>query len=603
MSDAPARPSVDAVLAGGFTAWGVAETVAALLAVDPVRLKGVWLSAPAGPARDTWLAELTRLFPSNAPARPLPAATPLSRVLGGVSVERSLREGRIVAERGCLAEADGRLLVARMAERMDTAIAGPIAAALDTGEVVVEHDGISRRDAAGFALVLLDEGEGALETPPPALTERLAFRLDLSNLPARTAIPFTLQRDDILDARARLGDVTVPDGAIEAIVAGAARLGIASMRAPVLALAAARAHAALNAHEAITAEDLETAAGLVYAARAQVLPEEAADEPPPPEPPEPPEESGADTPDPPREKEEEEPRGEDTAIPDELLVEAVRNLALMGVLGPAPAGRGRKAPGASGKAGQMQRASDKGAAERTGPAGRPGAVRIDLIATLRSAAPWQKLRGPAPGGQPIAVRRDDIRVKRFKRRSESTVIFAVDASGSAAVNRLAEAKGAVELLLGDCYSRRDQVALVAFRGSEAELMLPPTRSLLRVRRSLAGLPAGGTTPLASGLALAARVAESEAQKGRAPLIVLLSDGRGNIALDGTPDRDQAAADLHRMARQLRSLGHRVLYFDTARRAGPRARALADALATAYRPLPWSASAGVSAAVRAEIAAS
>ncbi len=597
MSEAPDRPTVDAVMASGFSAWGVAETAAALLALDPGRLKGVWLSAPAGSARDTWLTELGRLFPASAPARALPAATPLSRVIGGVSVERSLREGRIIAERGCLADADGRLLVARMAERMDAAIAGPIAAALDTGEVVVEHDGVSRRDAARFALVLLDEGEGALESPPAALTERLAFRLDLSALPARAALPFTLQRDDIEEARTRLGAVTVPDGAIEAIVAGAARLGIVSMRAPVLALAAARAHAALNARETVTAEDLEVAAGLVFAARAQVLPEEAGDEPPPP--PEPPEATDTDN----TEPSEDERRGEDAAIPEELLVEAVRNLALMGMLGPAPEGRRGGPAGASGKAGRMQRATDKGAADRTGPTGRPGAARIDLIATLRSAAPWQKLRGPAPGGQPIAVRRDDIRVKRFKRRSETTVIFVVDASGSAAVNRLAEAKGAVELLLGDCYSRRDQVALVAFRASEAELLLPPTRSLLRVRRSLAGLPAGGTTPLASGLALAARIAESEAGKGRAPLIVLLSDGRGNIALDGAPDRERAQADLDRMARQLRTLGHRVLYFDTARRAGPRARTLADALATPYRPLPWSVSAGVSAAVRAEIDAS
>jgi magnesium chelatase subunit D len=95
-------------------------------------------------------------------------------------------------------------------------------------------------------------------------------------------------------------------------------------------------------------------------------------------------------------------------------------------------------------------------------------------------------------------------VSRFKQRRETTTIFVVDASGSAALHRLAEAKGAVELLLADCYVRRDRVAMLAFRGKGAELMLPPTRSLVRAKRSLAGLPGGGGTPLAAGMDAAAR---------------------------------------------------------------------------------------------------
>ena len=97
------------------------------------------------------------------------------------------------------------------------------------------------------------------------------------------------------------------------------------------------------------------------------------------------------------------------------------------------------------------------------------------------------------------MRRDDFRMTRFQQRTRTTTIFVVDASGSSALNRLAEAKGAVELLLADCYVRRDQVALLAFRGKEAELLLPPTRSLVRAKRSLAGLPGGGGTPLAAGI--------------------------------------------------------------------------------------------------------
>jgi magnesium chelatase subunit D len=116
----------------------------------------------------------------------------------------------------------------------------------------------------------------------------------------------------------------------------------------------------------------------------------------------------------------------------------------------------------------------------------------------------------------VEVRRDDFRVGRFEQRSQSTTIFVVDASGSSAFNRLAEAKGAVELLLADCYVRRDRVALLAFRGRGAELLLPPTRSLVRAKRSLAGLPGGGGTPLAAGIDAAAALADAVRRRGETP---------------------------------------------------------------------------------------
>jgi magnesium chelatase subunit D len=128
---------------------------------------------------------------------------------------------------------------------------------------------------------------------------------------------------------------------------------------------------------------------------------------------------------------------------------------------------------------------------------RSGA-RLDLMATLRTAAPWQRLRGPAPGGARLRVQADDFRVVRFRQRAQSVTVFVVDASGSAALYRLAEAKGAVELLLADCYVRRDEVAMIAFRGDMAELLLPPTRSLVRAKRSLSALPGGGGTPPGGG---------------------------------------------------------------------------------------------------------
>ena len=119
------------------------------------------------------------------------------------------------------------------------------------------------------------------------------------------------------------------------------------------------------------------------------------------------------------------------------------------------------------------------------------------------AVPWQALRRrESPERDGLIVRKSDLKIRRFEEKASSVTLFCVDASGSAAVARLAEAKGAVERLLAQAYVARSEVALIAFRGSGAELLLPPTRSLTRARRALAELPGGGGTPLAAGASLA-----------------------------------------------------------------------------------------------------
>ncbi|WP_397544794.1 VWA domain-containing protein, partial [Roseovarius salis] len=123
-----------------------------------------------------------------------------------------------------------------------------------------------------------------------------------------------------------------------------------------------------------------------------------------------------------------------------------------------------------------------------------GRARIDVVATLRAAVPWQRLRrARRDTGQRVIIHPGDIRLRRYEDRSDRLLIFTVDASGSAAMARLAEAKGAVEMLLVQAYARRDHVAVVAFRGKGAEILLPPTRSLVQAKRRLAGMPGGGGT--------------------------------------------------------------------------------------------------------------
>ncbi|MFK7765184.1 MAG: VWA domain-containing protein, partial [Roseobacter sp.] len=196
----------------------------------------------------------------------------------------------------------------------------------------------------------------------------------------------------------------------------------------------------------------------------------------------------------------------------------------------------------------------------------------------------------------LHIRPSDIRLKRFEEHSDRLLIFTVDASGSAAMARLNEAKGAVELLLGQAYAARDHVALIAFRGTEAELLLPPTRSLVQTKRRLAELPGGGGTPLAAGLQNAALLAEQSRAKGLSPTVVLLTDGRANIALDGRPDRKAAQEDADRIAGILTAQNIAALVIDMSNRPQDALRTLAARLNAAYVAMPRADAERLSAAV-------
>jgi len=203
-------------------------------------------------------------------------------------------------------------------------------------------------------------------------------------------------------------------------------------------------------------------------------------------------------------------------------------------------------------------------------------------------------------GQRLVILPGDLRIRRFEEHTDRVLIFAVDASGSQAVARLAEAKGAVELLLAQAYARRDHVALVTFRGSAAELALPPTRSLVQAKKRLAGLPGGGGTPLALGLKCAFEAAQQARARGMTPALALLTDGRANIGLDGSPGRAQAGEDAQRMARLLAASGTRAVVIDTALRPQPALRTLAAALGGDSIALPRAGAAQLASALSATL---
>ena len=178
-----------------------------------------------------------------------------------------------------------------------------------------------------------------------------------------------------------------------------------------------------------------------------------------------------------------------------------------------------RAPGHRGGRGGARRQRRRASPRQSAGTSAGGAGRVGWTAPRASTSsrrcgrrpPGSRCGGGAGPDRFLLITRDDIRVRRFEEHSDRLLILSVDASGSAAAARLAEAKGACELLLAEAYVRRDHVALIAFRGTAAELLLPPTRSLVQAKRRLAALPGGGSTPLAAGLRAALDVAESAAR--------------------------------------------------------------------------------------------
>ena len=533
----------------------------ARVAIDLVARSGLSLilRARAGPVRDHLL---DRLAAAATGILRITADADVAALSGGIDTMASVAAGRAVRLRSLGERVDGRVLVVAGAERIGDRLAALLGRMIDAGELA--------------GLVLLDEG-GQDEAVPAMLADRMAMLVDVDDV---------AWRDLAAEVPEPGEDVAAEADMIAPLCEVAAALGIVSLRAPGHALAVARGLSVFSPSRetGVVMSDYEMAVRLTLAPRARQMPiaDDMPDDPP---------DDPADDPGEEREPDQTED-GRDTA--DWLLDAATVALppGLLDALGKLSAGAGttgsaeaRTGQGARGRCGRVHKAMPSG-----------GAL-LDLVATLIAAAPMQRLRGRGVGDS-IRVRRDDVRVRRPIPKRRRATIFAVDASGSAAMARLAEVKGAVERLLAESYVRRDEVGLIAFRGTTAETLLPPTRSLARARRELAALPGGGPTPLAAGIAAGLEQAIRCRAAGRAPLLVVLTDGGANIARDGTPGRAAAQADADAMASTVAAAGIPALVIDSAPRGDPRVRALAAAMAARYVALPRTDDAALAQAVGA-----
>jgi magnesium chelatase subunit D len=564
---------------------------AEMLAAAPARLGGMWLRGPSA-ERDAVLAFLKEEF-AGLPVRRLPVHIDEERLCGGIDVASSLSAGRRIEQAGLLQEVEGGLLVVPMAERLGAMVAGRIAQAMDAG--------------AGFALVLVDDG-GEEEVPPVSLTERVAFWCDFSLNSAKaipkpdpSRIPERSRGTRALPA-AKGPSTSLGNTGGGSLVGAENRqtlanitlaLGIDSARAMLFAQAALSLSAHIDERDSVSDDDIQFVARTVLGPRATRIPQQA-EEPPPPPPPE-----GEDEP-PPGDSESDQEQHDPDQL-DDLILAAVLASIPKDVLARIGEGRSaRRATGAGG-AGRKRASQMRGRPLGARPGLPRGGARLALIDTLRTAVPWQEIRRQQEGmdaPKRLRIRKGDLRIRRFEERAEALTIFAVDASGSSALARLAEAKGAVELMLAQSYVKRAQVALIAFRGTSADLLLPPTRSLTRAKKVLGELPGGGGTPLALGLSAAAELAETQAARGRTPFVAVLTDGKGNIDKHGQPGRAQAGEDALAAARRFAQSGTQGVVIDISARPQPEAAAIAAAMRARYLALPRADARGVERAVTA-----
>jgi magnesium chelatase subunit D len=602
--------------------WLRALQVAQLLVINPHGLGGVILRARSGPVRDRWLAYLNtvaQLGGMRMPLRKMPLGISDENLIGGIDLDQTLRTGKAVLRQGLLAQCDRQLLLMPMAERIKVSTVAKVVSALDNGYISIERDGQSRKIESHFGVVALDEGIEDDEQANEKIRQRTAFLLNLDILGWRdlpeTDDDFLPDTQSLEYARANFAEVTVNEDSLNALVGVAEQLGVVSIRALSLAIQTAKCLAAYDREDQVTSMHLQRAIALVLSPRATRMPQSASpgeeipsesDEPvenaqnpldqePPPPPPEmpPPDPTDHQNQEEAQEGQEQETEAQNPqALEDEILEAAQAAIPADLLARLADLAQIKTPKGMGGKTGAVKVGRLRGRPLGNLPGMPEGGKTLSIIDTLRAAVPWQAVRRTEmkaagksiPHGKMI-IRKEDFRIKRYQERTQTLTMFIVDASGSSAMHRLAEAKGAVELLLAECYVRRDQVAVISFRGSTAELVLAPTRSLVRAKRALSSLPGGGGTPLARAIDDSFEIASASMRKGLTPALVFLTDGRANIAKDGSPGSPKAMADAQQSARSGSLHSFKSLWIDTSPQARDEGKAMAALMGSMYLPLP------------------
>ncbi len=514
----------------------------------------------------------------------LPVSATEDRLVGTLNLEHALKHGERVFEPGILAQAHRSILYVDEVNLLDDHLVDTLLDSAAMGVNVVQREGIAFTHPARFILVgtmnpeegdvrpqLLDrfglcvEVEGVRE--PSARVDIVKRRRAFEEDPPAFARTWMDAEDELRvrlkHARLRLPSVVVSDEILHAIATLCAQMGVDGHRADLVMARAAGAMAALDGRGAVEIDDVRAVAPLVLAHRMRKTP------------------------------------FHDESYDDQRVSSALDSLGSGaddggGATDGAPSGDGAGALATgllpstasaeemdvfslsadiarplddarrsmSGRRHETVSSDGRGRYTRAEPA-RAGSTDVALDATIRAAAPFQTVRD---GDMAINVVQEDVKTKVRKRKVGASLVFCVDASGSmGATDRMDAAKGAVLELLVDAYQRRDRVGLVSFRGDDAEVVLAPTASVELAQLKLKNLPTGGATPLAHGLVRSLDLLESEMRRDgdTIPWLVLVTDGRANVGLNGGLGSEDARA----VAARVRAAKVHVLVVDTG--SGPR----------------------------------
>ncbi|ACF14526.1 magnesium chelatase ATPase subunit D [Chloroherpeton thalassium ATCC 35110] len=592
----------------------MAKQALLLLAVDP-SLGGAIIPASVGSGKSTLARAFADVLPEGTPFVDLPLNVTEDRLIGGLDLEAAIATGERVIEQGLLSKAHKGVLYVDSLSLLEGSATSHVMDAMSRGAVLVEREGLSEVHPAEFMLVgTYDPTDGEVRM---GLLDRIGLIVPFTkqnDYRARKEIVRKVMREtpneDAQDevrmiaglvqaAREQLGKVAITQEQIEGLVQSALTLGVEGNRVDIFTIKTAIASAALSGRNDVEEEDLKIAAKLVLVPRATRMPEseeEIQQEAPPPPPPEMEEQETAgeasdeDTPD-------TEPQDKDNQTPEqieELLMEAVETELPESILNISVAVKSKSRSGHRGEALNGRR----GRYIRS-QMGEIRSGKIAIIPTLIAASPWQRSRqNEYPHRKDsLIILKDDVRIKRFRDKAGTLYVFIVDASGSMALNRMRQAKGAVGQLLQSAYVHRDQVSLIAFRGQVAQVLLPPSQSVERAKRALDVLPTGGGTPLASALYMGWQEAVQMRTKGiHQAMLVVITDGRGNIpfnvevdAQNGStkPTKEQIQQEIEKFAKAINIDGIDSVVVDTQMNYLSRGEApkLAQALGGRYVYLP------------------